>query len=102
MKYKTQILLLLSVITFIISPSLSYGQGKSNPRLGIVGLSHGHLGEVVSRDRSGDFIIVGVAENTDLWSINKKLKGKVSIERFYTDLEKMLKESQPGSSYCVY
>lgn len=97
MKYKTQILLLLSVITFIISPSLSYGQGKSNPlRLGIVGLSHGHLGEVVSRIDRGDFIIVGVAEkNTDLWSINKKLKEKVSIERFYTDLEKMLKESQP-------
>jgi len=64
-------------------------------RLGVAGLSHGHLWEVLSRLDRGDFEVVGVAEkNTLLWN-NKMLKEKVKEELFFQDLNEMLDKTKP-------
>jgi predicted dehydrogenase len=64
-------------------------------RLGVAGLSHGHLWEVLSRLDRGDFEVVGVAEqNTLLWN-NKMLREKVKEELFFRDLNEMLDKTKP-------
>ncbi len=64
-------------------------------RLGIVGLSHAHLWEVISRLDRNDFVVVGVAEkNTALWD-NKALKAKVASDLFFQDLDEMLVKTKP-------
>jgi predicted dehydrogenase len=75
---------------------ICYAQKSSSPlRLGIVGLSHDHLWEVISRLDRGDFEVVGVAErNTLLWN-NKKLKEKVNETLFFQDLNEMLDKTKP-------
>lgn len=64
-------------------------------RLGVAGVSHGHLGEVGWRVGRGDFEVVGVYEsNKDYWGRNA-LSKKVSQDKFYDDLGKMLDETKP-------
>ncbi|MFV0330597.1 MAG: Gfo/Idh/MocA family protein [Dysgonomonas sp.] len=84
------ILILLSAITTIVS-----AQNNKPLRLGVAGLSHGHLWEVLSRLDRGDFEVVGIAEkNMQLWQ-NKILKEKVSEDRFFQDLGEMLDKAKP-------
>lgn len=64
-------------------------------RLGVAGLSHGHLWEVLSRLDRGDFEVVGVAEkDTKLWN-NRLLRNKVAENLFFQDLEAMLDQTKP-------
>lgn len=90
---KTIKILLLLLLTSYISNI--YSQNDKPLRLGIVGLSHGHLGEVISRLDRGDFEIVGIAEKDQSLWINKTLRDKVSDNKFYEDLEKMLDNTKP-------
>ncbi len=80
----------------LMAASTAAAQKTDKPlRLGIAGLSHGHVWEVISRLNRGDFEVVGVAEkNTALWN-NKELKKKVKDNLFYEDLGKMLDETKP-------
>ncbi|WP_280743363.1 MULTISPECIES: Gfo/Idh/MocA family oxidoreductase [unclassified Parabacteroides] len=64
-------------------------------RLGVAGISHGHLWEVISRVDRGDFVIVGVAEKDDELRANNGLRGKVDASLFYADLEEMLDKTKP-------
>ena len=71
-------------------------QAQQKPlRLGVAGLSHGHLWEVISRADRGDFEIVGVAEKDDQLREKNGLSNKVEAALFYADLEKMLDETKP-------
>lgn len=64
-------------------------------RLGVVGLSHGHLAEVLNRLDRGDFEVVGVAErNKELWN-NKTLRAKVKENLFFENLDEMLDKTKP-------
>lgn len=75
--------------------TLSFAQNDKPLRLGVAGLSHGHLWEVLSRLDRGDFEIVGIAEkNTSLWN-NEKLQAKVSENLFFENLEEMLDKTKP-------
>ena len=64
-------------------------------RLAVAGVTHGHLGEVVSRMRRGDFVIVGVAEPRDEYRNNNGLTGRLDPSLFYADLGQMLDETHP-------
>nr|WP_236263954.1 Gfo/Idh/MocA family oxidoreductase [Dysgonomonas sp. Marseille-P4677] len=81
----------------IISSCISnvYSQNNKPLRLGVAGLSHGHLWEVISRLDRGDFEVVGIAEkDKSLWA-NKAILDKVSEKNFYQDLESMLDNTKP-------
>lgn len=71
-------------------------QSNSEPlRLAVAGVTHGHLGEVVSRIKRGDFKVVGVSEKDERYLHNNDLTGKVPEKLFYKDLGKMLDETKP-------
>ncbi|MDR2953872.1 MAG: Gfo/Idh/MocA family oxidoreductase [Prevotella sp.] len=75
--------------------SAAFAQDNKPLRLGIAGLSHGHLWEVLSRIDRGDFEIVGIAEgDPKLWE-NKILKEKVNKELFFNDITDMLEKAKP-------
>ena len=86
-------------IFVIYSLSITFAHSQSNQntqplRLGIAGLSHSHLWEVISRLDRGDFEVVGVAEkNRELW--NKMLQVKVNENLFFEDIEEMLDKTKP-------
>ena len=64
-------------------------------RLGVAGVTHGHLGEVVRRIGRGDFQIVGVAEPNDTYRHHNDLVGRVDASLFYKDLGEMLDATKP-------
>ncbi len=64
-------------------------------RLGVAGVSHGHVWEVVNRVGRGDFIVVGVAEKDDALRAKNALTGKVEEALFFADLEEMLDKTKP-------
>ena len=84
------------LFTIFFSLALPFFAQKDKPlRLGVVGLSHGHLWEVLSRLDRGDFQVVGVAEkNTQLWN-NKMLRAKVDEKLFFQNLDEMLDKTKP-------
>lgn len=74
---------------------IASAQNDKPLRLGVAGLSHGHLWEVLSRLDRGDFEVVGVAEkDTTLWN-NKMLRAKVNKESFFQNLDEMLDKKKP-------
>lgn len=88
--------LLTAFICILSGFSVSSQVQPNQPlRLGVVGLSHGHLWEVISRVDRGDFVIVGVAEKDDQLRITNKLRNKVDADLFYADLEEMLDKTKP-------
>ena len=90
---KTLRFFVLIILTSYMSNS--YCQDNKPLRLGIAGLSHGHLWEVISRLDRGDFQIVGVAEqDMSLW-VNRALLDKVSDKNFYQNLGDMLDNTKP-------
>jgi predicted dehydrogenase len=87
---KLYLLMILSAVAIS-----SIAQNDKPLRIGVAGLSHGHLWEVISRLDRGDFEVVGIAEkNTLLWE-NKRLKAKVAEDRFFRDLDEMLDKTKP-------
>ncbi|GHU63688.1 glucose-fructose oxidoreductase [Bacteroidia bacterium] len=88
----TCIVLLLAL--FVI-PFQVVGQDSKPLRLGVAGLSHGHLAEVVRRANRGDFVIVGVAEKDASLREKNNLREKVDKSLFYAELEEMLDKTKP-------
>ena len=86
-------LLLLTVL--LIHPAAASGQKSSPLRLGVAGLSHGHINEVLRRVERGDFTIVGIAEKDESLRRNNALAKKVDQSVLYADLNKMLDETKP-------
>jgi predicted dehydrogenase len=85
--------LLLGIVCMI--PFISFAQENQPLRLGVVGLSHGHLGEVIRRVNRGDFVITGISEGDDSLREKNGLRGKVADDLFYADLEEMLDKTKP-------
>ena len=81
---------LFMLISFSISAS-----ADEPLRLAVAGVTHGHLGEVISRMKRGDFQIVGVAEPNDEYRRRNGLWGRLPENLFYADLGKMLDETKP-------
>jgi len=85
--------ILLSLILLLFSCSI-FSQ-DAPLRLGVAGVTHGHLGEVVRRIDRGDFQVVGVAESNDTYRKHNDLVNKVDASLFYKDLGEMLDATKP-------
>ncbi len=85
----------LSAFVLLVLPLCAVGQNSQPLRIGVAGVSHGHIWEVVNRADRGDFTIVGVAEKDDQLRANNPLREKVKESLFYADLGKMLDETKP-------
>ena len=85
----------ISLLVFFCCCVLLRAEDNSPLRLGIAGLSHSHLHEVLVRLDRGDFQIVGVAERDAALREKTPLRKKVDPSLFYENLEEMLDKSQP-------
>lgn len=85
----------ISLLLLVMAAAIS-ASAQDNPlRLAVAGVTHGHLGEVVSRIGRGDFTIVGVSEPNDNYRKRNGLRGKVADELFYADICEMLDKTKP-------
>lgn len=83
-------------LTLLLFSICSYTFAQEEPlRLGVAGITHAHLGEVVRRVGRGDFQIVGVADPDDRYLLHNGLVGKVDKSLFYKDLCQMLDQTKP-------
>lgn len=64
-------------------------------RIGVAGVAHGHIYEVISKADRGDFTVVGVWEADDSLRAATHLHDKVGNELFYADLDRMLDQTKP-------
>ena len=64
-------------------------------RIGVAGVSHGHIHEVISKAHRGDFTVVGVWEANDSLRAATHLHDKVDGALFYADLARMLDQTKP-------
>ena len=64
-------------------------------RIGVAGVTHDHLGGVVSALQGGDVEVVGVWEADPRYLHDNVLVGKVADKLFYSDLGKMLDKTKP-------
>lgn len=64
-------------------------------RIGVAGVTHDHLGGVVSALQGGDVEVVGVWESDPRYLHDNVLTGKVPDELFFSDLGKMLDSTRP-------
>lgn len=64
-------------------------------RVGVAGVTHDHLGGVVSALQGGDVEVVGVWESDARYLHNNVLSGKVPTNLFFSDLEQMLDQTRP-------
>jgi predicted dehydrogenase len=80
---------------FFLLPSFMNGQNNKPLRLGVAGVSHGHLAEVTRRVERGDFTVVGVYEADRQIRENNGLRKKIDGSLFYADLGEMLDRTKP-------
>jgi predicted dehydrogenase len=80
---------------FFLLPSFMNGQDNKPLRLGVAGVSHGHLAEVSRRVERGDFTVVGVYEADKQIRENNGLRKKIDGSLFYAELGEMLDKTKP-------
>ncbi len=95
MKVLKQLILLFLLFCIIISDAKSQSIPIKPIRLGIAGMTHGHIAFILGRKDKGDFILSGVYEpNTELaLSLSKKYGFNPNL--IYNDLGKMLDKVKP-------
>ena len=75
---------------------LAVAQAKEGPlRIGVAGVAHGHLWNLINAMHRGDFVIVGVAEENDDFRRHNNLVGRLPKEKFYASLPEMLDNEKP-------
>lgn len=84
------------LIAAAIAACISLNAQESAPlKLGVAGVTHGHLHQVKIRVDRGDFEVVGVSEDNDTYRKDNDLAGLVPQDRFYKSLEEMLDKTKP-------
>ena len=87
---------LLFVFILFIASMPAWCQKNDTPlRIGVAGITHDHLGGVVSRMNRGDLKIVGVWEENDVYRENNGLTTQLSHDKFFKNLEEMLDRTKP-------
>ena len=75
---------------------LTMAQATDSPlRIGVSGVAHGHLWNLINAMNRGDFVIVGVAEENDDFRQHNNLVGRLPKEKFYASLAEMLDKEKP-------
>lgn len=90
MKRLTLLSLALLTVLFVMA------QPSENPlRIGVSGVAHGHLWNLISAMNRGDFVIVGVAEENPEFRAHNNLVGRLPKDKFYASLSEMLDKEKP-------
>jgi len=97
MKHLNLTIAALLAAVFCIS---AQAQDTTPIRLGVVGISHGHLGNVTGNLNKGYFEVAGVYEANDEYRAKNELVSRLGEDKFYSDLEKMLDETKPEAVVC--
>lgn len=82
-------------VTILLSFFQSFANNNTPLRVAVAGVSHGHLGDVLSRMGRGDFEVVGVYEKNDSLRLNNPLSKRLTPSLIYASLDKMLDEVKP-------
>lgn len=82
-------------ILFLLLILLSLPLSSQPLRIGVAGVTHDHLGGVVSALQGGDVQVVGVWESDERYLHENVLAGKLPGKLFFSDLEKMLDKTRP-------
>jgi len=85
----------ICLLAFLVIPAHSVGQTDRPLRIGVAGLSHGHLAEVTRRVERGDFIVVGASDPDKHVRENNGLRRRIDASLFYEDLAEMLDKTKP-------
>ena len=75
-------------LSFVLMVSLLVmAQTNETPlRIGVSGVAHGHLWNLINAMNRGDFVIVGIAEENDDFRAHNNLVGRLPKEKFYASL----------------
>ena len=96
---KARVFCILVILQFF---HFEVSQAQDKPvRIAVVGMTHGHVGWILSREKKGDIELVGLVEpNEDL---AKRLidQHKLDIDLWYGDFDRMLKEVKP-EAVCAF
>lgn len=84
-------------IGFLILISFSvYAQGNKKPfKIGVAGLTHGHVHWILNRAKDGDIEIVGIAEPNRALAEQLLNQYKLPISLLYPSLNEMLDKTKP-------
>ncbi|MBO7100273.1 MAG: Gfo/Idh/MocA family oxidoreductase, partial [Bacteroidaceae bacterium] len=87
----------LNLLTLALLLSLmAMAQKNDSPlRIGVSGVAHGHLWNLINAMNRGDFVIVGVAEENPEFRAHNNLVGRLPKEKFYASLSEMLDKEKP-------
>lgn len=84
------------LVLCMVTCMVSMAQEKDAPlRVGVSGVAHGHLWNLINAMNRGDFVIVGVAEENDAFRTHNNLVGRLPKEKFYASLGEMLEREKP-------
>lgn len=94
-------LLIVTLLAFLLPLFISAGTTAESPvKIGIVGLSHSHVHQILRRPDKGDIEIVGIAEsNRDLARRYDERYG-YGMDMVYDSIEEMLEAAQPDAVTC--
>lgn len=84
-----------TIITFMLMISNTFLAQEKQIRLGVVGLSHGHVGWILGREEASDVTMVGIVE-TDM-ELAKRLSNEhgFSLDLVFGTIEEMIAAKNP-------
>jgi predicted dehydrogenase len=88
-----RIIFVIAMLMLAYTTSLS--QTKKPFRIGVAGLTHGHVGWILDRADDGDIEIVGIAEPDRALGERYCKQYKLPVTLLYTSLEAMLEKTHP-------
>lgn len=85
----------VAIIFFTLLISNSFGQSPRKLRLGVAGLTHGHVVWILDRADDGDLDVVGIAEPDKALAEKYLTKYKLPMSLWYPSVQEMLDKSKP-------
>ncbi|NHF61323.1 Gfo/Idh/MocA family oxidoreductase [Flavobacteriaceae bacterium TP-CH-4] len=85
----------LIIVILVLLPLLQIQAQKEPLRLGVVGLTHGHVGWILNRESSDDINMVGIVETNNELALRLAKQHGFSMEIVYGTLEEMIRATKP-------
>ncbi len=86
-----------SIFSFLVLTVFgSFAQSSTKPfRIGVAGLTHGHVGWILNRDKDDDIEIVGIAEPDKELATRYLKQYNLPMTLWYPSLDEMLNKTKP-------
>lgn len=89
-------LILSSILVFCLAVTVCSAQQTKKPfRIGVAGLTHGHVGWILARAHDGDIEIVGIAEPDRALAEKYLTQYKLPSSLLYSSLTEMIDKAKP-------